>query len=322
MADLPESSGLTFPLVRQIENGEAQQGGALGLWNEHAVRMIERTRFLRNRIDALGLTAGSTITVGAGGDYATINAALAFLSLRRPAYVPSGFVTQIQLLAGFVMSEQVICSGVDFGWVRIVAVDAVVIIARSALTTSVLGRFPAFAGLGGSSLPTIGCLFEMSSAAVGTNRDGVFLSNSTVTILPNCGVRRAGAHGLNAGSGSIVNADSCDFREAGDACIFAQSSIVNADSATLTLAGNNGVVASRCASVSVQGATVTGAVTRGLFASVGGRINADSTNARRGGVDSATDIVVNQGSYIVSTSGTGGLNIAANTQTISGVINR
>jgi hypothetical protein len=259
--------------------------------------------------------------VGTGGDFATINAALAYLSLRRPAYVPSGFITQIQLLSGFVMAEQVICVGVDFGWVRITSVDPLVTINRAALTTSVLGRFPAFSGLAGASLPTIGCLFDMNTGGVATNRDGALVSNSSLSVLTNCGIRRAGGHGLNAASGAIVTADSSDFRQATDSCIFAQSSIVNADNGNLT-AGDNGCTASRGASVSVQGATITGCITRGLFAAFGGRINADSANARRGGTDSATDIVVTQGGQIVSTSGTGGLSITANTLTVSGIIFR
>ena len=46
MTNLPETDGMTFPEVRQIENGETQAGGPDGLWNEHARAMIERTNHL------------------------------------------------------------------------------------------------------------------------------------------------------------------------------------------------------------------------------------------------------------------------------------
>ncbi|TXH45431.1 MAG: hypothetical protein E6Q97_31625 [Desulfurellales bacterium] len=55
MANLPETNGMTFPAVRQIENGETQAGGPNGLWNEHAKDMIERTAFLRRLLQIGGL---------------------------------------------------------------------------------------------------------------------------------------------------------------------------------------------------------------------------------------------------------------------------
>ncbi len=55
MANLPETSGATYPPVRQIENGEAQAGGLNGLWNEHAKAMIQRTNNLKTRIDEAGV---------------------------------------------------------------------------------------------------------------------------------------------------------------------------------------------------------------------------------------------------------------------------
>lgn len=55
MANLPETTGATYPSVRQIENGEAQAGGLNGLWNEHAKAMIQRTNNLKTRIDEAGV---------------------------------------------------------------------------------------------------------------------------------------------------------------------------------------------------------------------------------------------------------------------------
>ena len=56
--------------------------------------------------DAAGIaprTTDITVTVGAGGDYPTINAALEDLSAKYyPAYIAGGFTATVQLLSGFV----------------------------------------------------------------------------------------------------------------------------------------------------------------------------------------------------------------------------
>lgn len=77
MANLPETSGATFPAARQIENGESQAGGLNGLWNEHAKVMVERTNFLKVLLDASGV----------GKTAPTINTSAELNSLRINSYV-------------------------------------------------------------------------------------------------------------------------------------------------------------------------------------------------------------------------------------------
>lgn len=81
MANLIETSGGTYPAVRQIENGEPQAGGADGLWNEHAKKFIERSNWLKNAITSFGsyFPSGSgqnidTVTEWARGLYNDANA--------------------------------------------------------------------------------------------------------------------------------------------------------------------------------------------------------------------------------------------------------
>ena len=173
MANLPETSGATYPAVRQIENGEPQAGGANGLWNEHAKGLIERTNNLKRRLDDLTTRAALEVTVGAGGDFATIGAALSYLSDRRQAYVPGGASVTARLLAGFVMLEQVLVSSVDLSWVTIVSQDPEVTIRRSALVTALsegAAAYPAFGAQAGGALPRIGCLFTMDGTGAGASR--------------------------------------------------------------------------------------------------------------------------------------------------------
>lgn len=61
MAALPETTGATYPALRQIEHGEPQGGGPDGLWNEHGKVMIERT----NHLAATMLkTSGNQVATG------------------------------------------------------------------------------------------------------------------------------------------------------------------------------------------------------------------------------------------------------------------
>ena len=71
MVNLPETSGETYPELRQIENGERQAGGSNGLWNEHAKALLERDNWLRSSSlltegdqVATGLKALERLTVG------------------------------------------------------------------------------------------------------------------------------------------------------------------------------------------------------------------------------------------------------------------
>jgi hypothetical protein len=241
--------------------------------------------------------ADITVTVGSGGDYSTINDALAALSAYYPLYVSGGFTAEISLLSGFVMAEQVIVSGIDLSWITITSVDAEVMITRSALTTDLYGRYPVF-GVSRGRLPVIGALFSMDTSGEVTHRDGVFLADGSVAVISTgCGVKNAGATGLNCYKVSHALADGANF-SGGDHCI----------------------ACSRGSHVTARDAVLTGATTRGIYANEGGYIVAVSANCQKGASPAATDIVVGNGSTIAAINATGGLSQTANTVTKNGII--
>lgn len=247
-------------------------------------------------------TSDLTITVGSGGDYSTINDALAFASTLRPKYASSLNNVTINLLTGFVMAEQVLVDGLDLGWVIITGADAETVITRSALTTSIQSRYPAFAVRRGGTLPYINHLFNMDSSGTATSRDGILVygAKSSASIASGKGVKNCGAIGLDVQNGGIADCEGGVFTGCGSEAIFcSNASVVNAQSATLTGGGVYGVLCSN-----------------------GGLLNIQSANAQMGGSTATTDIVCQTGSTINAGSATGGVSKTVNTITAAGVIYR
>ena len=186
-------------------------------------------------------SADITVTVGSGGDYATINAALAALVKRKPLYDNSGITATINLLSGFVMAEQVLVYGLDLGWITIVGADTETVITHTALTTNFTASdygystYPAFGVSRGGVLPRVGQLFRMSfGSATSDYKHGVMAigAGSNVDILVDCGVKDAGTYSIFATRGSTINAHNVDASNAGGFGIYAtNSAIINADGA-------------------------------------------------------------------------------------------
>ena len=325
MANLPETSGATYPVMRQIESGESQAGGANGLWNEHAKGLIERTNNLKRRLDDLTTRAALEVTVGAGGDFATIGAALSYLSDRRQAYVPGGASVTARLLAGFVMLEQVLVSSVDLSWVTIVSQDPEVTIRRSALVTALsegAAAYPAFGAQAGGALPRIGCLFTMDGTGAGASRHGVSLvSGSRATVAAGCGIKNAGGHGCLATIASTVAANSAIFTGSlGDGINAFGGSVVNVAGATITGGAGYGVIAQNGARIIAVSAALSGNVLGGARATTGSEVVANLANCRTGASDASTDIYVLTGARIAANGATGGKSQAVNTITANGLI--
>lgn len=142
------------------------------------------------------------VTVGSGGDFATINEALEYLSQRHARFWQEGYTAEIRLLFGFVMEEQVFVEGVDLGWITITSEAVEVTINRAALTESVeiispgsisSERYPAFAAFNGATLPIIGVLFNMNNSGESLQRDGFLVAeNSNLIIKPDGGIKNVG----------------------------------------------------------------------------------------------------------------------------------
>jgi hypothetical protein len=252
----------------------------------------------------------ATFTVGAGGDFSSINGALETLSRKRTEFSSDGVRVELRLLGGFTMTEQVFVEdGLDLRWIRLTAEDSEVPIDRSALSEAFFDyhrdRYPAFGAKNCAGLPVIDALFRMDSSGPGGGRDGVFLTQqSAVHVTGNGGVKNAGSRGLYAlrdclvncesgtyntnsatfsGSGddnvvslhnNVLNVQRVDARDAGRRGLFVNgSSTVNARRINVSAAGDEGIRAHRAAAVDAYQAAINGCGTNGVYAQNGCRLN-------------------------------------------------
>lgn len=324
---LPEQSA--WSAVPQLEDGWYPTGGPVdpaadgGLLNWPLKVLGDRTRWLRDHVEAVTIRQTVTAKVGPGEQFTTINAALEALSRAFPTHVAGGLSASIQLQPGFIMREQVFVSGVNCGWITIAGLDPMTQIDRAALTRAYGGRYPAFAAYSGGWLPIIAQLFEMSSAGDGTARDGILVSGagSGVRVNDTKGVRRAGGTALRVVTGGAATAPAADFREAAEYGIVASgAATVDAAGVNVSAAGKRGIWANGSATVNVAGANATVCVEGGIYASLGARINADGVNAANPKAADGQDIVVATGGIINASGSSGGTSQAPNAVTASGLI--
>ncbi|HZJ92198.1 MAG TPA: hypothetical protein VFD09_03885 [Thiopseudomonas sp.] len=280
--------GAPFPINAQVYH-DGKQWVAL---RANSVAPAEGEDWTEFR--SLSLRENVKVTVGAGGDFPTINAAVLYLSRFTPDL---GVTAEVELMSGFIMMEQLFVEGLNLGWITITGVDAETVINEPSLTRVLAEDYkPAF-GVTSGTLPTIGQLFNFSSkGSPGDLRSGAFAYRSgRATILPGCGVKNAGSAGIAAVCGSTVNADSANASGAGDICFRAD------DGST----------------INARDANVSGAGTYGIRAFSGSTVSADSANASGAGT---YGIMILQGSTINAFGATGTLSQAKNTVTRAGII--
>ncbi|MTH60653.1 hypothetical protein [Paracoccus litorisediminis] len=320
-----------FPeTVPMLQNGWQPTGGPVdpednqGLLNWPLRELTDRTRYLKTRIDNMAVKAADLVTVGAGGEFLTINEALIALSERRPAYKPGGFITELRLLSGFIMAEQVLISGLNMGWITITGDDAETFIDRAYLTQQFGIRIPAFGVLDGGVLPRIGQLFTMMNTGSATDRCGVLCGDGGgATVLGGAGVKLAGADGANVAMGGRLSATGAIFSNAGENGINAGgSTTVSAIDVDVSGCAVRGVLAQNLASVNIGNGICTGAGSVGIEARDGAIIYAGNAQCRKAASDSTSDIVATRGSRISAYGAIGGTNIAVNTLTANGIIYR
>ena len=73
-----------------------------------------------NALDIVVLTEDITKTVGNGGDFTTLNLAINWCK----KVMPNGHTVTLQLVAGFIMAEQILLENVNLGFVTISSIDA------------------------------------------------------------------------------------------------------------------------------------------------------------------------------------------------------
>ena len=269
------------------------------------------------RLGDTSLRENVKVTVGAGGDFPTINAAVLHLSRFTPDL---GVTAEVELQSGFVMEEQLFVEGLDLGWITITGVDAETVINEPSLTRVLINDHkPAF-GVTNGTLPTIGQLFVFSSKGSADDmRSGVIANEvGRANILPGCGVKNAGLFGIHAIGGSTINADGANASGAGSDGIYAtDGSTINAVGANASGAGQFSIVASADSTINAVGANASGAGAYGIYAYGASTINAQGANASGAGT---LGLVVNNGSIINANSATGTLFQAKNTVTANGII--
>jgi hypothetical protein len=293
------------------------------------------------------LKADKVVTVGSGGDFATINEAISELSKSYPLYKPYGYNVEIRLLAGFVMQETVVVRGIDLGWITITGEDAETVIQRDAITNVVTrygGYYAAFFGLNNATLPIIGQLFNMDTSGNDVHQHGItVMSNSKVTVLNNCGVKNAhinlsvyygstavcsygiftGGHygGILAYMGSNIearNAD-CSLSYYGIRCMYASS--MSAYGINCSDTGYIGISADQASTIEATYSTATNTGLYSVYARYNSKVDAGYSNCSTDG-DPTAEYVVDAGSTISihGASGETDTNISVNTVTSSGII--
>jgi hypothetical protein len=151
------------------------------------------------------LDSSITLNVGTGGQFTTINDAIEYAwSNYYPAYVKGGILVTINLLSGFIMSEQLLVTGLDMSWIRITGDDAETTISCASLTQSFRGVYPAF-GVARGVLPVISHLFTMDSSGtpVATNHGIALFLNSYCYIATGGGVKNPAGTGLYVNNSSF-----------------------------------------------------------------------------------------------------------------------
>lgn len=244
------------------------------------------------------------VTVGSGGTYSTLAAAITAMAKYKPAYLSGGVRCEIRILAGTVIAEQIIAEQMDFSHIVITSEDAFVNVNATGWveTLDSRGSKPMFSGQHGTRLPVIGTLFKLQTGTLTMgyfcNRgstgvilgsdswvgkacgfDGFYdniLANNNSEIVVRYGVaRNAGRWGIHARHISRISARSCDLTGCAIAAYADRCSMVDVRQATMT--GSTVALNSYHAStITANGATANNLATSdyAIIATHGSIINA------------------------------------------------
>lgn len=137
------------------------------------------------------------VTVGATGDYKTINEALAYLTNFYPIYKKNGIECIVEIQDGTVINEQILVEKIDLSYITITSGNAenkvmVDVTGWGGVTHDTRGNRPFFSAENGGRLPAIKCLFSCITPKDGWNSEnyavGYFCNRgSTGVILGSAG---------------------------------------------------------------------------------------------------------------------------------------
>ena len=242
--------------------------------------------------DMLKLESSIEVTVGTGGDYPTINAALEFLSKNYyPVYKLHGITATIRVLTGFVMQEQVFVRGINLSWITIVSDDESILVDNTSLvmdfSSSDYGivAMPLFGISKGGCGPRINSKFTFDVLKPTGNKHGLMTigAGSSAEILSGKGFIGAGNCGIYAELGSTILANGAVFNASRVSGVFAanNSSIIS-NNANVSDCGENGIYALNGSTITASSANANNAGSRAINSLNNSRINANSaivTNA-------------------------------------------
>lgn len=230
------------------------------------------------------VTKDKVVTVGEGGDFATINDALAYLSRYYPAYKASGIKCEIQIIAGTIITEQIFVERTDLSYITITsaASDNKVQVAPSndwgGIAHDTRGNKPFISGENGARLPCIKCLFscivpeggwvttgvtEAINCAVGyfCNRGSTGVisgSANTAGVLANVGFENFYDNIIANNNSEIVLREAYARGAARYGVMSRHISRVSARSANITNSGDTAAYADRASMLDVRHADLTG----------------------------------------------------------------
>lgn len=331
MADLPETAEWVEGIY-QLEKSDPVSGGAeinpvtkQGISNLPLLQLAKRTAWLRKTMDDQYRADTFEVTVGSGGDFPTLNVMFGDLSRMGVSPNASAPSATIRILSGYVQEEQIFLRSPNMGWSRIIADDPVVPIVRENVTASLQGfsSLPfAFTVLAGAVFPVVDCKFEMDNSGVADGQSGFGFNYSQGEFLPGAGLINAHGQALRtSGGGSGIRGPSSVFHSKQREAVAILEGASNLASADLS-SDNGSIVLDIDLGGYVHGneLELSGGATRGVRSQRGSFINLLNADCRLGGSDDPNDITVANGGFIAAHGATGGMNVAANTLTSSGII--
>lgn len=254
-------------------------------------------------LEDAGITSDLTVTVGTGGDYATINEALEYLSKKYTPYKLSGITAEIMINTGYFASEQICVKGLDLAWITISSEDAEVLVDSAAMVTVNSEWLPFISG-DRANLPMINTIFTSDGVANSSNSSycGIYGDGGDINIEIDCGFKGFGSN-LRAEHACSVNAKSCVLSD-GYVGAWIVSSMADLKASDLTNNTYAGILAYDAAFVRAFQTDCTGSGT--------------GTSTGTGGA--SYGFAVQRGAIISRSGGSGYLSQAGTTPTSQGII--
>ena len=150
------------------------------------------------------------VTVGAGGDYPTINAALEALTEFQPIYKKGGVSARIILKTGFIIAEEIHIDQVDLSWISITSEQGHTphIVNNAAIITPFddIGMACVFGARNGGVAPGLNFSMRFDVPNSGVTKAGLFAKTGGSINIWRMDILDAGGPGISAHNGGVINA--------------------------------------------------------------------------------------------------------------------